>query len=246
MVAVPKKSGAIRICVHLKRLNQCVMREVHPLPKVDNTLAKLSGARFFSKLDANSGFWQIPLSQKSRLLTTFIMPFGRFCFNKLPFGILSAPEHFQKQMSNILKGISGVICQMDDVLVFGSTGEKHDARLIDVLNRIAQAGVTLNRDKCLFGQEKITFLGHVIDKTGISPDPGKVCAILQMKEPTSITEVRRFMGMVNQLGKFSSRLATISQPLRTLLSKQAVWIWGQSQATAFQAVKDELPSTCPL
>ena len=240
MVAVPKKSGAIRICVDLKRLNQCVMREVHPLPKVDNTLAKLSGARFFSKLDANSGFWQIPLSQKSRLLTTFITPFGRFCFNKLPFGISSAPEHFQKRMSNILKGISGVVCQMDDVLVFGSTREEHDARLIDVLNRIAQAGVTLNRDKCSFGQEKITFLGHVIDKTGISPDPGKVCAILQMKEPTSITEVRHFMGMVNQLDKFSPRLATISQPLRTLLSKQAVWTWGQSQATAFEAVKDEL------
>ena len=151
MVAVPKKSGAIRICVDLKWLNQCVMREVQPLPEVDNTLAKLSGARFFSKLDANSGFWQIPLSQKSCLLTTFITPFGHFCFNKLPFGISSAPEHFQKRMSNILKGISGVVCQMDDVLVFGSTREEHDARLIDVLNRIAQAGVTLNRDKCSFG-----------------------------------------------------------------------------------------------
>ena len=99
---------------------------------------------------------------------------------------------------------------MDDVLVFGSTREEHDARVIDVLNRIAQAEGTLNRDKCSFGQEKITFLGHVIDKTGISPDPGKVCAILQMKEPTSIMEVRRFMGMVNQLGKLSPRLATIS------------------------------------
>ena len=245
MVAVPKKSGAIRICVDLKRLNQCVMREVHPLPKVDNTLAKLSGAKFFSKLDANSGFWQIPLSHKSRLLTTFITPFGRFCFNKLPFGIASAPEHFQKRMSSILKGIKGVVCLMDDVLIFGSTKEEHDARLIDVLNKISRAGATLNKDKCLFGQEKITFLGHVIDKTGISPDPDKVSAILKMKPPTSITELRRFMGMVNQLGKFSSRLATISQPLRTLLSKQAVWAWGQSQDTAFQAVEDDL-TTSPL
>ena len=79
------------------------------------------------------------------------------------------------------------------------------------------------RDKYLFGQEKITFLGHVIDKTGISPDPDKISAILKMKPPTSIAEPRRFIGMANQLGKFSSRLATISQPLRTLLSKQAVW-----------------------
>ena len=126
-------------------------------------------------------------------------------------------------MSNILKGISGVVCQMDDVLVFGSTREEHDTRLIDVLKRIAQAGVTLNRDKCLFGQEKITFLGHMIDRPGISPDPGKVSAIQQMKEPTSKTEVHHFMEMVNQLGKFSLGLATILQPLHTLLSKQAVW-----------------------
>ena len=228
MVAVPKKSGAIRICVDLKRLNQSIMREVDPLPKVDNTLAKLSGAKIFSKVDANSGFWQIPLSHKSHLLTTFITQFGRYCFNKLPFGISSAPEHFQKRMSNILKGINGVVCQMDDVLVFGSTKEEHDARLTDVLKRIANAGVTLNRDKCLFGQEKINFLDHVIDKTGISPNLDKISAILQMKEPTSITEVRRFMGMVNQLGKFSPRIATISQPLRELLSKQTAWTWGHS------------------
>ena len=144
MVAVPKKSGAIRICVDLKCLNQSVMREVHPLPKVDNTLAKLSGAKIFSKVDANSAFWQIPLSHKSRLLTTFITPFGCYCFNKLPSGISSAPEHFQNRMSNILKGINGVVCQMDNVLVFGSTKEEHDARLTDVLKRIANAGVTLN------------------------------------------------------------------------------------------------------
>ena len=129
---------------------------------------------------------------------------------------------------------------MDDVLIFGSTKEEHDARLIDILNKISHAGVTLNRDECLFGQEKITFLGHVIDKTGIFPDPDIVSAILKMKPPTSIAELHCFMGMINQLGKFSSRLATISQPLCTLLSKQAVWTWGQSQDTAFQAVKDDL------
>ena len=95
MVVVPKKSGKVRICVDLKPLNASILREVHPLPKVDETLAQLSGAKVFSKLDANSGFWQIPLSQTSRLLTTFITPMGRYCFNKLPFGVSSAPEHFQ-------------------------------------------------------------------------------------------------------------------------------------------------------
>ena len=119
MVVVPKKSGNIHICVDLKLLNESVLREVHPLPKVDETLAQLTGAKMFSKLDANSGFWQIPVAEQSRLLTTFITPQGRYCFNKLPFGISSAPEHFQKRMSRILNGIEGVLCQMDDVLVFG-------------------------------------------------------------------------------------------------------------------------------
>ena len=94
MVVVPKKTGAMRICVDLKPLNTSVLREVHPLPKVDDTLAQLTGAHLFSKLDANSGLWQIPLSPTSRLLTTFITPAGRYCFNKLPFGIASASEHF--------------------------------------------------------------------------------------------------------------------------------------------------------
>ena len=119
MVVVPKKNGAVRICVDLKPLNTSFRREVHPLPRVDDTLAQLTGARFFSKLDANSGFWQIPLSSASRLLTTFITPSGRYCFNKLPFGISSASEHFQKRISSILHGLDGVLCQMDDVLVFG-------------------------------------------------------------------------------------------------------------------------------
>ena len=108
MVVVPKKSGNVRICVDLKPLNKSVQREVHPIPKVDETLAQLSGAKIFSKLDANSGFWQIPLSRRSRLLTTFITPTGRYCFNKLPFGISSAPEHFQRRMSEILSGLEKI------------------------------------------------------------------------------------------------------------------------------------------
>lgn len=107
MVVVPKKSGNIRICVDIKPLNERVLREVHPFPKVDETLAQLMGAKAFSKLDANSGFWQIPLSERSQLLTMFITPMGRYCFNKLPFGISSAPEHFQKRMSRILSGPDG-------------------------------------------------------------------------------------------------------------------------------------------
>ena len=177
---------------------------------------------------------------ESRLLTTFITPCGRFCFNKLPFGVASAPELFQKRMSKLLSGLDGIVCQMDDVLIFGKTKEEHDIRLTKALDRIHSAGVTLNREKCLFGQNSIKFLGHVVNKQGISADPDKVVAITQMKAPQNISALRRFLGMVNQLGKFSPRLATITQPMRELLSKKANWHWGAEQQAAFDATKEEL------
>ena len=152
MVVAAKKNGDVCICVDFQPLNKWVLREVHPLPKVDETVAQLSGAKLFSKLDANMGFWQIPLTESSKPLTTFITPFGRYYFHKLPFGICSAPEHFQKRMNRILLGVNGVLCQMDDVLVFGENKQEHDARLTAALNRIQESGVTLNKEKCEFAK----------------------------------------------------------------------------------------------
>ena len=248
MVVVPKQNGKVCNCVDLKPLNHSVLREVHPLPKVDETLARLSGAKIFSKLDANSGFWQIPLSPSSRLLTTFITPTGRYCFNKLPFGISSAPEHFQRQMSEILTDLPGVVCQMDDILVFGKTQDEHDKHLKAVLKQIEEANVTLSPQKCEFSKTKLTFLGHIIDADGIRADPEKTKTIVNMSPPTSVSELRRFLGMANQLGKFTPNLAQITQPLCELLSKSRNWSWGPSQSKAFDLVKEELakPTTLAL
>ena len=173
MVVVPKKSGDVRICIDLKPLNESVLRETHPLPGVDETLAQLTGVTVMSKLDANSGFWPIPLAKESRELTTFITPFGRYCFNKLSFGISSAPEHFQKRMSMILDGLVGVLCLMDTIHSFGKDQKENDIRLTAALERIKAAGVILNKDKCEFNKTSLTFLGHTIDGKGISPDPHK-------------------------------------------------------------------------
>ena len=240
IVVVLKMSGNVRICVDLKPLNESVLRKVHPLPKVDDTLAYLAGARVFSKLDANSGFWQIPLSQSSRLLTTFITPTGRYCFNKLPFGISSAPEHFQRRMSELLEGLQGVLCHMDDILVFGRDQAEHDSRLTAVLTRIEATGATLNPHKCEFNKSSLKFLAHVINSNGIQADPDKTETIRKMKHPTSVPELRRFMGMVNQLRKFSPNLAELTQPLRELLSRSSTWTWGPHQSKAFTLVKEEL------
>ena len=248
MVVVPKKTGAVRICVDLKPLNESVLREVHPIPRVDEALAQLTGATIFTKLDANSGFWQIPLSPESRPLTTFITPVGRYHFNKLPFGISSAPELFQRRMSTILEGLEGVVCLIDDVLVIGKDEAEHDTRLMQVLERLESVGVTLNREKCAFRQSSVKFLGHLIGQDGVRADPEKTSAIRDMETPQSVSDLRRFLGMVNQLGKFSPQISELTQPLRELLSTKRAWLWGPEQEQAFGRVKEELlkPTTLAL
>ena len=209
------------------------MREVHLMPTIDVTLAQLNGAKVFSKLDTNSGFWQVPLAKESRLLTTFITPQGRFCFNKLPFGITSAQEHFQRRMKEILDDIPGVACHINDILVSGRDQEEHNDHLNTVLKKIQAAGLTINKDKCHFSCSRIVFLGHVIDANGVSPDPHKTEAIQKMKFPTTVTELRRFMGMINQLNKFSPHIAEMSQPLCELLKSNSMWVWTPNHEEAF-------------
>eukprot|EP00731_Ephydatia_muelleri_P017556 Em0010g654a len=245
MVVVPKADGKIRICVDFTKLNESVCRELHMLPCVEQILAQLSGAKVFSKLDANSGFWQIKLSESSSPLTTFITPFGRFCFQRLPFGITSAPEIFQKRMSEILLGLDGVVCMMDDVLIFGPNQEIHDMRLKAVLQRVRSAGVTLNRDKCVFSQSSVKFLGQIVDAHGVRPDPNKVTAIRGMAAPMNTTELRRYLGMINQLSKFTPNIAELTKPLRELLSKKNKWTWNEIHQKAFSKLKDEV-STQPV
>ena len=150
MVVTPNQNGDVRrVCVDLTKLNRSVLREAYPLPSVDFTIGKLSISKVFSKLDANSAFWQRKLSESSRLLTTFITPWGRFCFNRLPYGISTGSEQFQKSMNNVLEGLEGVECEIDDLLVHGESQEQHDSRLHSVLQRLQESKLTLNRDKCV-------------------------------------------------------------------------------------------------
>ena len=130
----------------------------------------MSGSTLFTKLDANAGFWQIKLTEESALYTTFITPFGRYCFKRLPFEITSAPEFFQKSMSAILTNL-------DDILIHGRNQEEHDKGLNAVLDKLQQAGVTLSRDKCKFSTTYVQFLGQQVDSRGIRPDPAKVSTI---------------------------------------------------------------------
>ena len=168
IVVVPKSNDRVRICVDLTKLNENVCGERHILPSVEETLAQLGDAKVFSKLDANSGFWQVKLDKSSSLLTTFITLFGRYCFNRLPFGITSAPEYFQKKMAAILAGAEGVVCLMDDVLIYGKTEAEHEHRLEKVLHRLKAEKVTLNVEKCQFAKSSIRFLGQIVSQNSIN------------------------------------------------------------------------------
>ena len=167
-------------------------RERHPLPAVEQTLAQIARARVFSKLDANSGFWQISLAKEASLLTMFITPYGRFCFNCLPLGITTAPEHFQRRMPVILRDLDGVVCLIDDILVHGKTQQEHNERLCAVLKKLAEVGLTINQEKCAFYQKQVKFLGQILTAEGIQSDPDKVAAIVGMREPTTVKELRCF------------------------------------------------------
>ncbi|KAK7105840.1 hypothetical protein V1264_017168 [Littorina saxatilis] len=240
IVPVLKKNGNVRICVDLKRLNRSVKRERYTLPTLEDMTHKLAGAKVFTKLDATSGFWQIPLQEESAKLTTFMTPFGRFYFKRLPFGISLAPEIFQRTMEDMLQGIDGVVCFMDDVVVSGDSEAEHDERLRQVLERVRQAGLKLNKEKCEFRKTKLDFLGHTISQDGIQPDLSKVKAIIEMTEPQDVSELRRFLGMVNYLGRFIPNLADILKPLNALLHKDTQWIWDSEQRQAFEQVKKSI------
>ena len=132
---------------------------------------------------------------------------------------------------------------MDDILVFGDTHKQHDQRLEAVLKRIEDNRITLNIEKCQFAKEKFQFFGHLIGKGGIEADPSKVETITPMEAPTNISELRRFLGMVNQMGKYLPNVAQTSKALNDLLSKDTAWMWNSAQKDAFETIKRQLVST---
>ena len=154
MVPVVKKNGKIRLCVDLKQLNKSVQREVYILPTVEDISYKLKGCDVFSTLDCSSSFWQLPLDKASAKLTTFITPFGRFYFNRLPYGLASATEIFQRKLSELLADMNGVFVDIDDILIHAKGMEEHNKILEAVLYRIQDAGLKLNKGKCKFRQRK--------------------------------------------------------------------------------------------
>ena len=218
-MVVPKESGDVRISVDLRRLIREVRPERYVLPTLEDMVTKLNGATVFTHLDLTSGYYHLKLHSDSTKLTTFITPYGRYCFKLLPFGISSASEIFQRRMTEMLEGVEGVEASQDAILVVGRTMEEHDKKLKKVLDVIEEAGLKLNLKKCVLRQPEVTFLGHKFSKYGVRPDPAMVKPIVDMPAPTSVHELQQILGRINYIGMFIPNLATTMKPINDLLKK---------------------------
>lgn len=246
MVTVVKPNKQkIRICIDPQDLNKAIRREHYPLRTIEEVVAEMPNARIFSVVDANHGFWQVQLDEESSKLCTFNTPFGRYRFLRLPFGVSSAPEVFQKCIAQRLEGLEGVVNVVDDILVWGEDEEQHDRRLRQLLDRIRSINLKLNKEKCKFRTTEVTYVGHVLTADGLKPDQEKVRAVQNMPEPEDKAGLMRFLGMLQYLAKFVPNLSEESAPLRTLLDSKVAWHWESEQQKSFEKLK-QLVSSAPV
>ena len=241
MVAAKKKSGAVRICIDPRDLNKAIKRPHHPMKTIEEVIGDIPNAKFFSTLDAKAGFWQIPLSEDSIDYTTFNTAFGRYQFERLPFGLSSSSEVFQQTMEQLFAGYPCHII-VDDILVTGPTLEKHDENLRQVLTRCREVGLQLNKEKCKFRMKEVSYVGHMLTHQGVSPDQSKVKAITDMPPPEDKAALQRFLGMINYLSKFIPNYSDKTEVLRSLLKKDTEWCWLEQHDNAFGVLKEALIS----
>ena len=242
LVVVEKPNKSVRLCLDPRELNKSILREHFPMKTVEEVAAKVKNAKIYSVLDASNGYWQIRLTKDSQKYTTFNSPFGRYKYLRLPFGIKSSSEVFQRTISQILENIEGCEVIADDILIWGQDKEEHNRRLCAVLERIRQANMKLNRDKCKIGLSEVAYVGHTFGPDGLKPSSEKLRAIMEIPEPQNRTELQRFMGTVNYLGKFIPNLSGINQPLRQLLQKDIAWHWEEAQQQSFDELKRAITS----
>ena len=224
LVIADKSNGKMRLCIDPKDLNKEIKREHFKILTKEDILGKLANASCFSKLDATAGFHQIRLDRPSLILTTFNTPYGRYIYLCFPMGICSAPEVFHKTVHQFLEDCEGTISIfMDDIIVWSSTVEEHDQNLTKTLQKLSEVGLVLNKDKCVFHQAELSYIGEVITIDGVKPDPEKVQAIKGMPTSTNVTELQRVLGLVTFLGSYIPNMSARTAPLRQLLDKDIDW-----------------------
>ena len=234
---VYKPDGSLRVCIDPRNLNRAIRREHFHLPTREEIMAKMSNGKYFSKIDCTRGFWQLKLDEESSKLCTFNIPFGRYRYLRLPFGVSCAPEIYHRTIHQLFENIPNVDTSMDDIIIRGSTQEEHDASVRRVLDKCREAGLSLKEEKCEIGVTELKFLGEIVSKDGMKPDPQKVTAINQMTPPSNREELALFLGMIKYLARFLPDLSERSYHLRVLMKADVHFQWGPEQQRAFEDMK---------
>ena len=240
-----KQTGEWRFCVDLRALNAITKLDTYPLPRIDETLERLSNSEYFSTLDMASGYWQISLNKSDRQKTSFAIPgLGSFSFKVMCFGLKNAPSSFSRLMEVVLRGLQYEKClvYLDDIIVMGKDFKTALENLKSVFLRLRQANLQLKVSKCKLFQKKVVFLGHLVSQDGITCDPEKLQAIESWPQPQDKSEIRSFLGLVGYNRKMVPAFAEIALPLTRLTKKNAKFLWGSEQQTAFLKLKQCLIS----
>ena len=227
-------------------LNRAASVESYPIPHIEDLLASFGNAKVFSKLDVSHAYQQLEFDDDSKYFVTITTHKGLYKYNRLPFGVASAPAIFQRTMETLLRDVGNVCVYIDDILVCGSTEGEHLATLHRVLERLQQAGFRLKLAKCIFNVPSVEYLGYVITASGVRPVEKKVSAILKAPAPKNMTELKSFLGMLNYYRKFLPHIASTLAPLHSLIQKNKSWTWGGEQQAAFNNANADCLSRLPV
>lgn len=250
IVLVQKKDGAWRFCVDYRKLNAVTHKDAYPLPRIEASLTSLTQAEWYSTLDLASGYWQVEVDPKDREKTAFTTPFGLYEFERMPFGLCNAPATFQRLMQRCLGGqvSESLLIYLDDVIVYSVDFMTHLSHLEAVFEALWKYGLKLRPEKCQLFQRQVKFLGHLVSAEGVAPDPQKVAAVHDWEPPTTVRQVRSFLGFVGYYRRFINGFSKIARPLNELLlgtghrrGRSSPSInWTPECEAAFQCLKQEL------
>ena len=240
-----KKSGKIRPCVDYRRLNEITKKDAFPLPRIQDCLDAVAGAKFLSTFDLASGFHQIKIKESDIPKSAFCTKYGLYEYLTMPMGMTNSPAAFERLMEIVLRGLQWHTCliYLDDVLVFGASFEQHMERVDEVLTRIKDAGLKLKPEKCQLLQTSVDFLGHTISSDGVLPIPANLGKIQAWPVPTTPTHVRQILGLGSYYRRFVKGYSDLVLPLTQLTHKGKDFVWTDDCQKAFDTLKEKLISS---
>ena len=246
---VRKKEGSLRMCIDYRALNKQTIKNRYPLPRTDELLDQLHGAKVFSKIDLQSGYHQVRVKDSDIEKTAFRTRYGHYEFKVLPFGLTNAPATFMSFMNEVLRPYLDqfvvVVVYLDDILIYSKNQDEHMEHLRLVLEKLREHHLFAKQSKCAFLLEEVEFLGHIVSSQGIKMDAAKVKAVADWPQPASVRDVRSFLGLIGYYRRFIQDFSRLAAPLTELTRKDINFYWSSEHAAAFNALKADI-QTAPV